>query len=438
MIDAPKKRPEIIIIGGGFGGLNAVKQLRQCPANITLVDRQNYHLFQPLLYQVATAVLSEDKISAPIRRILRDQKNVSVAMGRITGIDLEQKTVLGVRGEKHYDYLVIACGLDQAYFGHDEYKPFAPGLKSLNDALEIKRRILMAFEEAEYESDEAARRGKLTFVVVGGGPTGVELAGAIMETATFTLPREFRYIDTTTARVLLVEGGDRLLKGMPSGMGERAHQDLMKMGVEIKLQSFVTEVNETGVKVGEEQISAENVFWAAGVQGTQVSQSLGVPTDKLGRVIVEHDLSIKGHPEVFVVGDAAHAMDEDSSQPVPAVAQGAIQMGEFVGKIIRNEIKAGESYERPKFTYFDKGAMATIGRGKAVASIKGFTLGGFLGWLAWGLVHIMFLVGFQTKLVVMLDWIWNYMAFERGTRIITGDPSMQIKEIRGVEMYDPE
>jgi NADH dehydrogenase len=438
MIDAPKKRPEIIIIGGGFGGLNAVKQLKHCPANITLVDRQNYHLFQPLLYQVATAVLSEDKISAPIRKILRNQKNVSVAMGRITGIDLERKTVQVGRGEKHYDYLVIACGLDQAYFGHDEYKPFAPGLKSLDDALEIKRRILMAFEEAEYESDEAARRGKLTFVVVGGGPTGVELAGAIMETATYTLPREFRFIDTTTARVLLVEGGDRLLKGMPRGMGERAHQDLMSMGVEIKLQSFVTEVNETGVKVGEEQIPAENVFWAAGVQGTPVSQSLGIPTDKLGRVIVRPDLSITGHPEVFVVGDAAHVMDRDSGQPVPAVAQGAIQMGKFVGKIIQNEIEAGKKAERPTFTYFDKGAMATIGRGKAVASIKGFTLDGFLGWLAWGLVHIMFLVGFQTKLVVMLDWIWNYMAFERGTRIITGDPSMKIKEIRGVEMYDPE
>jgi len=438
MIDTKNKQPEVIIIGGGFGGLNAVKQLKHCPANITLVDRQNYHLFQPLLYQVATAVLSEDKISEPIRKILRDQKNVSVAMGKITGVDLERRTVQGLRGEKHYDYLVIACGMDQAYFGHDEYRPYAPGLKSLNDALEIKRRILMAFEEAEYEKDEAARKGKLTFVVVGGGPTGVELAGAIMETAADTLPREFRHIDTTTARVLLVDGGDRLLKGMPSGMGDRAHQDLEKMGVEIKLQSFVTEVNESGVKVGDEHISAENVFWAAGIQGTQIARSLGVQTDKVGRVIVQPDLAIAGHPEVFVVGDAAHVVDEDSGQPVPEVAQGAIQMGEFVEKTIQGEIKAGEITERPTFRYFDKGSMATIGRGKAVASIKGFTLGGLIGWLAWGVVHIMFLVGFQTKLVVMLDWIWNFMAFERGTRIITGDPSMHVKEIRGVEMYDPD
>jgi NADH dehydrogenase len=346
---------------------------------------------------------------------------------------------MGRRGQKRYDYLVLATGVEGAYFGHDEFKPFAPSLKSLDDAIEIRRRILLAFEEAEFEADEASRRGKLTFVVVGGGPTGVELAGAIIETATRTLPSEFRQVDTRTARVILVDGGDHLLKAMPEERGKRAQRDLKAMGVEVRLNSYVTAVDAEGVMIGDERVPAENVLWAAGVHGRPIAKTLGVELDHIGRVIVGPDLSVPGHPEVFVVGDAAHAVDTATGQPVPGVAQGAIQMGRFVADIIRREVEElADSKDRPAFGYYDKGSMATISRGKAVASIKGTTLGGFLGWLAWGLIHIMFLVGFRTKVVVIFEWFWNFLAYERGARLITGDPEIKIKRIRGARMYDQD
>jgi len=438
MIDHSVKSAEIVIIGGGFGGLEVAKGLRDAPVRIFLADRRNYHLFQPLLYQVATSVLAGEKIAAPIRHVLKSQKNATVALAEITGIDLENQIVYAKRAGRHYDFLVIAAGLEQSYFGHDEFRANAPGLKTLDDAFEIRRRILVAFEEAEFEVDDNSRRGKLTFVIVGGGPTGCELAGAIIETATQTLPREFRHVDTRTARVILVDRGERLLGGMPAGMGIQAQKDLESMGVEIWLGKSVTSVREDGIMIGEQFVAAENVFWAAGVQGTVLSGTLEVEKDRMGRIMVESDLSIPGHPEVFVIGDAAHASDAETGNPVPAVAQGAIQMGKFAANVIKSEVEKSSPAERGSFHYHDKGSMATIGRGKALASINDRTFSGFLGWLMWGLVHIMFLVGFRSKMVIMMDWAWNYLVNERGARTITGDPELKVKEVRGINMADRE
>jgi NADH dehydrogenase len=426
----------IVVVGGGFAGINVVKGLRQAPAAITLVDKHNYHVFQPLLYQVATAELSPEEIAAPIRRIVRNQKNVTVAMVELIGVDLEQKLVRGRRGEKGYDYLVLATGVQPAYFGHDEYRHLAPGLKNLDDAIEIRRRILIAFEESEFEADELSRQGKLTFVVVGGGPTGVELAGAIMETATRTLPREFRNIDTTTTRVILVQGGGSLLQGMPEDMGQLAQHSLEEMGVEIRLNSRVTEVNDLGVVISNEHVPAENVFWAAGVHGMPIAESLGVELDRSGRVVVGPDLSIPGYPAAFVIGDAASAVDGNTGKQIPGVAQGAIQMGRFVAEIISQELQGSDSQKRPAFSYKDKGSMATIGRGKALASVNGRTFSGFLGWLAWGTVHLIYLVSFRNKVSVLLEWGRNYLASERSARLITGDPELKIKKVRGARMTD--
>ena len=438
MISHSNKQPEVIIIGGGFGGLEVAKGLKKAPVHVFLADRRNYHLFQPLLYQVATSVLSGEKITSPIRNVLRSQENATVALAEIIGIDLEKKIVYGRRAGRHYDYLVVAAGLEQSYFGHDEFRANAPGLKTLDDAFEVRRRILVAFEEAEFEADEVSRRGKLTFVIVGGGPTGVELAGSIIETATRTLPNEFRHIDTKTARVILVDRGDQLLGGMPPEMGVRAQVALEAMGVEIWLNRSVTSVREDGVIIGEQYLPAENVFWAAGVKGTPLADSLDLDTDRMGRVKVGPDLSIHGHPEVFVIGDAAHVVDPESGKPVPAVAQGAIQMGQFVAGIIHREVESKKGYDRGIFRYNDKGSMATIGRGRALASINDRTFSGFFGWLMWGVVHIMFLVGFRSKMVVMMDWVWNYLVNERGARTITGDPQLKIKEVRGINMADLE
>ena len=418
--------------------MNAAQGLSRTRAFILLLDKHNYHVFQPLLYQVATAALSDDSISVPIRGVLRKQKNTRVGLANIAGVDLRRKVIFGPRGEKHFDYLVIATGLEGAYFGHDEFKVFAPGLKTLDDAAEIRRRILLAFEEAEFEADEESRRGKLTFVVVGGGPTGVELSGAIMEIARYSLPEEFRYIDTYTARVILVQGGDRLLGGMPPAMGERALRDLEKMGVEVRFNKYVTHVDEGGVMIGDDRVPAENVIWAAGVQGTPLVHTLGVELDRSGRVIVEPDLTIPGHPGAFVIDDAAHAVDSKTGEPVPAVAQGAIQMGQYVAKLIRSEINGTSAANRPAFSYHDKGSMATIGRGKAVSFAYGRLFAGFLGWMMWGVVHILFLIGFRNKVTVFLEWMWTFLKFERGSRLITGDPQVKIKEVRGVDIIDEE
>lgn len=426
------KVPRVVIVGGGFAGLKIAKELGTAPAAIVMIDRRNYHLFQPLLYQVATAELSPANIAAPLRKILGQQKNTDVVLGEVTGADFDKRVVRFNGGEVSYDYLVLATGVRQSYFGHDEFQPFAPGLKSIDDALEMRRRILLAFEEAEWEADEASRRAKLTFIIVGGGPTGVELAGAIMDIASRTLPSEFRNIDTKTARVILIEGSPRLVSAMPEDLSKRVHRVLEEMGVEIRVHTIVSQVDDTGVYVGEEHIPAENVFWAAGVQGQPLAHALGVEIDRGGRIVVGPDLSLPGHPDVFVVGDAAHATDAATGNPVPGVAQGAIQAGRFVAAQIKRELAGGKPQDRPAFRYHDKGSMAIVGRGHAVAAIGKKHYGGLLGWLTWSFVHVMFLVGFGNKLFVMWDWFWNYIRHTRQARLITGDPKFRLKQFRAM------
>ncbi len=419
----------VVVIGGGFAGLNVVHGLRRSLAELLIIDRRNYHLFQPLLYQVATAELDPSNIAAPIRRIFRKQKNVEVALGEVTGVDLARKVVLFDGGETPYDYLVIACGVQQGYFGHDEYRPHAPGLKSIDDALEIRRRVLLAFEEAEWEADDEARRAKLTFVVVGGGPTGVELAGAIKDVASEILPTQFNHIDKQDARVILVQGGDRLVPTFPEVLSGRAQKVLEKMGVEVRLKARVTGVDKQGVLIGDDRVEAENVFWAAGVEGQSLAKAIEVELDRAGRIVVGGDLAIPDHPEVFVIGDAAAATDATTGQPVPGLAQGAIQMGRFVAGIIKDELSGKQTKSRPAFSYHDKGSMAMIGRGNAIAAIGKTHFGGFLGWLAWNFVHVMFLIGFGNKLVVMADWFWNFIWQRRHACLITSEPPVKIKKL---------
>ncbi len=427
-------RPRVIVVGGGFGGLEVVRGLKHAPVDVILIDQQNYHLFQPLLYQVATAELAPSDVAAPLRKSLRAQRNAQVVLARIAGVDLERSTIRGDRAEGGYDYLVLATGATQSYFGHDEYRTFAPGLKTLDDAVEIRRRVLLAFEEAEWEADDASRRSKLTFVVVGGGPTGVELAGAIIDVASRSMPKDFRFVDTRMARVILVEGSGRLLKAMPEALGERAQRDLEEIGVELWLETRVTAVDAEGVVIGERRVLAENVFWAAGVQGQPIAKTLGVELDRAGRVIVGSDMAIPGHPDVFVIGDAAHAIDCETGEPVPGVAQGAIQTARFVAEIIRRDLQGVKPEDRPAFSYKDKGSMAAIGRGRAVVSVGKIELGGFLGWLAWGGLHVLLLVGFQAKVFVFLSWIRNYLFADRRVRLITGDPETKIKQPRGARL----
>jgi NADH dehydrogenase len=367
--------------------------------------------------------------------VLKKQDNVSVILHEVGDIDLARNVLIFPRGEIKYDYLVLATGVETTYYGRDEFKPHAPGLKSIDDALEIRRRILIAYEAAELEADVERRRAILTFVIVGGGPTGVEMAGAISDAAQRTLPKDFRYVDTTTTRIILVDGGDRLLSAMPEAASKRAQADLAQMGVEIRLNSRVNDVTELGVVVGDEMISAENVFWAAGVQGVPLVHKLGAELDRAGRVIVGSDLSIPGHPNAFVIGDAAHAIDAETGNTVPGMAQGAIQGGKFVAKIIKTELSEGAKTTRPAFSYVDKGSMAMIGRGKAVAAIGKRTFGGFLGWLAWSGLHVAFLVGFRRKFTVLLMWFWNYIGGERAARIITGDPEIRPKMPQAGQLF---
>lgn len=429
-----QKRPaHVVIIGGGFGGLYAAKALRRAPVHITLIDRRNHHLFQPLLYEVATAALSPADIAAPIRRVFSSQKNVTVLLGTAVAIDTAARVVKLADGEVDYEYLILATGATHSYFGHDDWSAFAPGLKTVEDAIEIRRRFLLAFEAAEREDDPAARRAKLTFIVVGGGPTGVELAGTMAELARRSIPRDFRAIDTTTARVILVEAQNRVLTTYQPKLSEQAKRDLEKLGVEVRLNSLVTEIDGRGVFIGSapqarERIDAENVIWAAGVQASPLGATLGVPIDRHGRVTVERDLSISGHPEVFVIGDLARVIDLKSNQEVPGVAPAAMQMGRFVARVISDETRNPDqrSQPRPQFHYNDKGMLATIGRAKAVASIKGFKFHGVFAWLLWAGIHIMELIGFRNRLIVMLQWAWAYVIFQRGARLITGPTDMEL------------
>lgn len=424
-------RPRILIVGGGFGGIEVAKKLDGLRAQVTIVDKRNYHLFQPLLYQVATATLSPADIAAPIRSIVRDIGNCRVVLAKARGVDLSHRMLLFNSVAVEYDWLVLAAGATHSYFGRDEWERFAPGLKSIEDATELRRRILLAFECAEYEGSESRRRAVLTFAIVGGGPTGVELAGAIKEIATQTISRDFRFIDTTTARVILFEGGARLLPQFSPESSAKAKKDLEKLGVEVLLDTRVTTINDDGVEIGEKRIPVANVFWAAGVKASPISQTLNVPLDRTGRVIVNTDLTIPNYPNVFVIGDMASV--NSNGWDVPGVAQAAIQMGRYVGAVIRDEITEAKS-ERNPFQYSDKGSMATIGKSRAVAELGRFRFYGFFAWLLWGVVHLYFLVGFRNRLGVMASWFWNWLLSARDARLITGDARLTIKEVRPGEI----
>ena len=431
---ASAARPRVYIVGGGFAGLAAAKALADAPVEVTVVDRRNHHVFQPLLYQVATASLSPADISAPIRSVLRDQANCQVVLAEVTGVDVASRRLIGAGGYVRYDYLVLGAGATHAYFGHDDWATIAPGLKSLEDATELRRRILLAFESAEYEGSEDARRAVLTFGIVGGGPTGVELAGAIKEIAGQTLPEDYRYIDTRSTRVILFEGGDRLLPPFPPALSARAQRDLERMGVEVRLNSLVTGITRQGLHLGKEFIPVRNVFWAAGVKASPLGQSLGVPLDRAGRVIVGPDLTIPGHPEVFVAGDMAAATSADTGRPVPGVAQGGLQMGRYAGQTIAREVRGRSTpAARAPFVYRDKGSLAVIGRARAVAHIGRLQWGGFPAWLVWGGVHIAFLVGFRNRVQVLLSWFWNWLLNARDARLIIGDAKLDIQVPRSPE-----
>jgi NADH:ubiquinone reductase (H+-translocating) len=424
-------RPHVVIVGGGFGGLIAALALRDAPVRVTLVDRSNHHLFQPLLYQVATAALSPAQIAAPIRHILAGQGNCTVWMAEVVRVDAANRRVVLTDGELSYDVLILAAGATHSYFGHDEWAPFAPGLKTIADAEAIRQELLLAFERAERLSDSAAQRRQLTFVIVGGGPTGVEMAGAISEIAFETARRDFKHIDTANARVILVEALDRLLASYPEKLSRRAHQDLTELGIEVRLKSLVTRIDDHSVTVttadGSEEIQSSHVLWAAGVQANPLGKSLGVPLDRHERVYVAPDLSVPGHPEIFVIGDLAHVKDIVTGDPVPAVAPAALQMGRHVAAIIAGE--AGtvpkDTGSRPTFRYQDRGLLATIGRKRAVAALGPFRFAGFSAWLVWCVVHILFLITFRQRILVMVEWIWSYLTFTGGARLITGDISSE-------------
>jgi NADH dehydrogenase len=413
----------IVIIGGGFGGLYAAKTLRRAPGRITLVDRRNYHLFQPLLYQVATAALNPSDIAAPIRSILRHQENVSVILGDATSIDLDRKLIQLADGELAYDILIIATGATHSYFGHAEWEENAPGLKTIEDALEIRRRVLLAFEAAERETDPERQRAWLNFVVVGGGPTGVELAGALSEIARQTMLRDFRRINPSSARVILIEGLDRLLPPYPPDLSAKAATQLQSLGVEVMTKTTVTRVTDHEVAAGETIIPTRTVLWAAGVQASPLARSLGAQLDRAGRVLVAPDLSVPGHPEVFVIGDLA-AVTQADGKPVPGVAPAAIQEGTHTAK---NIVRMLNGETTLPFSYFDKGSLATIGRAAGVADFGRIHLSGFIAWAAWLGVHIFFLIGFRNRILVILQWAWAYVTFQRGARLITGkvEPVME-------------
>jgi len=411
--------PHVVILGGGFGGLTAARRLAGAAARITLVDRRNHHLFQPLLYQVATASLAAPSIAAPLRQILRRQKNLDVLLDEVTGVDLAGQRVQCAHGWLDYDFLVVATGATHAYFGHDEWEPHAPGLKTLDDAFLIRRRVLLAFEHAEREDDPALRQAWLNFVVVGGGSTGVELAGTLIELARHTLSHEFRRSDPRRASVRLIEAGPRLLPAFDPGLSDKARHQLEQLGVEVHVGTAVTGIDATGVKLGERRLIARTVLWAAGVAASPVGRMLDTALDHAGRVQVLPDLSLPGHPQVFVIGDLA-GIAQASGKPVPGVAPAAKQMGRHVGTMILAHLDGSD--ERPPFRYRDDGSLATIGRMAAVAQFGKLKLSGFAAWATWLLAHIYFLIGFRNRLVVMLDWAWAYCTHQRSARIVaSGD-----------------
>ncbi len=409
--------PRVVIVGAGFGGLYAVRALKHAPVRITVIDRHNYHLFQPLLYQVATAGLSPNDIAYPIRSVVRRQRNTEVFLAEAIAVDVKARKLVLHDGKISYDYLILATGASHSYFGHPEWEVYAPGLKSIDDALQIRRRILFAFEKAERETDKAKRQALLTFVIVGAGPTGVELAGAIGEIACKVMARDFRNIDPRHARIILVEAGPRVLPSFPEDLSAKAEVSLRKLCVEVRKNSPVTSIQPRVVVIGNEQIPAATVLWAAGVIASPLAQSLGVPLDRAGRVLIEPDLSVPSHPEVFVIGDLA-AFIHQTGKPLPGLAPVAIQQGRHAAK---NILLRCQGLSSEPFRYVDRGALATIGRAAAVANFGVVKLSGFAAWIAWIFVHIFFLIGFRNRFIVLFEWAWAYITFQRSARLITGD-----------------
>jgi NADH dehydrogenase len=425
-----QSRPRIVIVGGGFGGLDAAKALAHLPVQITLVDRKNHHTFQPLLYQVATAGLSPAEIAAPIREIFATRENVEVLLGDVLGFDLERRVVKLHGFELDYDYLVVAAGATHAYFGHDQWEPFAPGLKTVEDALEMRRRILLAYELAERELALTGRHRPLSFVVVGAGPTGVELAGTLAEIARNSLSKNFRHIEPAKTRILLVEAGPSVLSAYPEDLRNSAVKQLQRLGVEVRTNSAVTEVRPGEVRIGEEVVPAAVVLWAAGVSASLLGRALDAPLDRAGRVLVEPDLSIPGHREVFVIGDLA-SMKDAAGKPLPGVAPVAMQQGRWVARQVAADL---HGKPRKDFHYFDKGSLATIGRAAAIAQFGKVHISGYFAWLSWLFVHILFLIGFRNRVLVTVQWAWSYLSYARSARLITDEsrvisvPSMEYAE----------
>jgi len=415
MENGPKRKPQVVIVGAGFGGLEAAKALIDEPVRMTVIDRTNHHLFQPLLYQIATAALSPADIAAPIRGILGRCTNTEVILAEVKSVNVEARMVNTGDREFPYDYLILATGARHSYFGHDEWEKLAPGLKSLEDAIEIRRRLLLAFEYAEKITDEAAKKAAMTFVIIGGGPTGVEMAGAIAEIARYTLAKDFRHIDPSSARVVLVEGDKRVLSAFPEDLSAKALEQLKELGVEVHTGIHATNLTEAGLQVGDEFIPCRVKVWAAGNTASFVGKTTGAQVDKAGRVVVNDDLTIPGHPEVQVIGDLAN-FSHDGGKPLPGVSPVAMQQGRHAA---RNILAMMDDRKPERFHYWDKGSMATIGRNRAVAELRWFHFSGLLAWLAWLFVHIIFLVGFRNRIAVLIQWAWAYVTFNKGARLIT-------------------
>jgi NADH dehydrogenase len=413
-------KPRVVVIGAGFGGLEAARALAKLPVQVTVIDRKNHHTFQPLLYQVATAGISPGEIAAPIRWILRGRKNVEVLLGEVVDFDLQRRVVKLSDLEIPYDYLIVAAGATHSYFGHDEWEPLAPGLKSIEDALEIRRRVLLAFELAERQAAAGQPEVELNFVIVGAGPTGVELSGTLAEIARQVLRDEFVSIDPRRTRIVLLEGGPRVLPAYAPDLSQSAVRQLEKLGVEVRTSALVTRISPGAVWIGEERLPAAVVLWAAGVAASPLGNKLGTQLDRAGRVQVNRDLSLPGLPDVFVIGDLASLRDEHGNL-LPGVAPVAMQQGRYVAKTISRDL---QKLPRKNFHYVDKGSLATIGRAAAVAQIGKIHISGYFAWLAWLFIHIMFLIGFRNRLIVMIQWAWSYLTYERGARLITGDTSL--------------
>jgi NADH:ubiquinone reductase (H+-translocating) len=425
--------PRVVIVGAGFGGLSAAKALRRAPFDVTLIDQHNYHLFQPLLYQVASAALSPGDIASPIRNILRDQQNANVVLAKVSGVDVARREVLAEGRRIPFDTLVLATGAQHAYFGNDDWAGDAPGLKTIDDATYIRRRILLAFEKAETEPDAEERKRLLSFVIVGGGPTGVEMAGAIAELANRALAADFRAIDPRSARIILVEAAPRLLTPFDPSLSEAAKKSLEQLGVDVRLGAPVTALDAQGVSMGAERIEARTVIWGAGVMASPAGLWLGAETDRAGRVKVSPDLSVPGHPDIFVVGDTAAAADT-AGNALPGVAPVAKQQGQYVAKLL---IARAAGKTAPPFRYRDFGSLATIGRKRAVVQMGRLKLKGFIAWLLWSVAHIYFLIGFRNRLIVATNWLWNYLTFQRGTRLITGMSGSRMEDMPVPEEEKP-